>query len=119
MRRRLAIAPSLSAAAIAWMSLGWLLLDASGVGRAVAAPGREATVSARADPCGLGQPAAVGFDRRCDLELRGDGGLLEVALDETWQGNVLTQRLAIGAPSTPLWVSPEEASASSTVNGRP
>lgn len=49
------------------------------------------------------QPAQAGFDRHCDLELRGDGGRLELALDETWQGTVLTQRLAIGAPSNPLW----------------
>ena len=103
MARRLAAAASISVAAIAWIGLGWLLFDAAGVGRAVPAPAGGVPASARADPCGLGQPAAAGFDRHCDLELRGDGGLLEVALDETWQGNVLTQRLAIGAPSTPLW----------------
>ncbi len=103
MVRRSAAALSLSAAAIAWIGLGWLFFDAAGVGRAGPAPAGGSSVGARADPCGLGQPAPSGFDRHCDLELRGDGGLLEVSLDETWQGNVLTQRLAIGAPSTPLW----------------
>lgn len=103
MRRRLAIALSLSAAAVAWMTFGWLFFDASGVGRSLPAAAGDGPPSARADPCGLAQPAQAGFDRHCDLELRGDGGRLQLALDETWQGNVLTQRLAIGAPSSPLW----------------
>lgn len=85
------------------MGLGWLFFDASGVGRSLPGAAGEGPLGVRADPCGLAQPALAGFDRHCDLELRGDGGRLEVALDETWQGNVLTQRLAIGAPSSPLW----------------
>ncbi len=103
MARRLATAISLAIAAIAWTGLGWLFVDATAASRPVAVQAVSAPQSVRPDPCGLGQPAAVGFDRHCDLELRGDGGLLEVALDETWQGSVLTQRLAIGAPSSPLW----------------
>ena len=103
MARRLAPAVSVAVAVIAWIGFGWLVFDAAGFGRGGPAPAARGPLSARADPCRLGQPPATGFDRNCDFELRGDGGLLEVALDETWQGNVLTQRLAIGAPSSPLW----------------
>ncbi len=101
--RHSAAAASVAVAVVAWVGFGWLAFDAAGVGRGAAAPAAGVRVSARADPCRLDQPAAAGFDRHCDFELRGDGGLLEVALDETWQGNILTQRLAIGAPSSPLW----------------
>ena len=101
--RHSAAAASVAVAVVAWVGLGWLFADAAGLGRAGPVPAAAASLSARLDPCGLAQPTTAGFDRNCDLELRGDGGLLEVALDEIWQGSVLTQRLAVGAPSSPLW----------------
>ena len=90
-------------AIIAWAGVGWLAFDAAGGGRGAATPPTAGQATARPDPCRLAQPVATGFDRHCDLEIRGDGGLLEVAFDENWQGAVLTQRVAIGSTSTPLW----------------
>lgn len=101
--RRVAPAASVALALIAWAGLGWLTFDAAGGSRGAATASTAGQPVARPDPCRLAQPVATGFDRHCDLEFRGDGGLLEVDFDENWQGAVLTQRVAIGAPSSPLW----------------
>ena len=103
MAQRVAVIGSVVLALIAWAGVGWLTFDAAGVSRGAATPPAAGQTSARPDPCRLAQPASTGFERHCDLEIRGDGGLLEVALDESWQGTVLTQRLAIGSSSSPLW----------------
>ena len=101
--RRLAPAASIALAILSWAGLGWLTLDAAGVGRGAAILPSAERAAVRPDPCRLAQPLATGFDRHCDLEIRGDGGLLEVVFDESWQGTVLSQRLAIGSTSSPLW----------------
>lgn len=103
MTQRVAVIVSVVLALGAWAGVGWLAFDAAGAGRGATLPASAGQGSARPDPCRLAQPAATGFDRHCDLEIRGDGGLLEVAFDETWQGTVLTQRLALGSTSSPLW----------------
>lgn len=103
MTQRVAAIGSIVLALSAWAGLGWLTLDAAGGGRGTAPPPTAGQATARPDPCGLAQPVARGFERHCDLEIRGDGGLLEVAFDENWQGAVLTQRVAIGSTSSPLW----------------
>jgi len=101
--RRVVPAASVALAIIVWAWLGWLTFDAAGASRGAATASTAGQPIARPDPCRLVQPVATGFDRHCDLEFRGDGGLLEVAFDESWQGTVLTQRVAIGSPSSPLW----------------
>ena len=101
--RRLAPAASIALAIIAWAGVGWLVFDAVGGDGGAATRSSAERAAARPDPCRLAQPVATGFDRHCDLEIRGDGGLLEVAFDENWQGSVLTQRVAIGSTSSPLW----------------
>lgn len=103
MARRLVPAASVALAIIAWAGIGWLTFDAAGVGRGAVALSSAERPTARPDPCRLAQPVATGFDRHCDLQFRGDSGLLEVDFDENWQGTVLTQRVAIGSPSSPLW----------------
>ena len=91
--RRLAGALAIGLAVASWSLVGWQLYDATRVTEAASAP-----VFSRDDPCNLNAPLGTGFDRHCDLELRllPRGATVAVKLDETWEGNVLTQSLSAG-----------------------
>ncbi len=91
--RRLAGALAIGLAVASWSLVGWQLYDATRVSEAASAP-----IFSRDDPCNLSAPLGTGFDRHCDLELRllPRGATVAVKLDETWEGNVLTQSLSAG-----------------------
>ncbi len=91
--KRLAAIGAVAFAVASWSGVGWLFYDATRVTEAASAP-----VLSRDDPCNLAAPLGTGFDRHCDLALRllPRGASVALKLDETWEGNVLTQSLAAG-----------------------
>ena len=90
---RLGALGAVALAVVAWSIVSYQLYDATRVTEAASAP-----VLGRDDPCNVSVNLNTGFDRHCDLELRllPRGAPVSLRLDETWEGNVLTQSLAAG-----------------------
>src|SRR5207253_1335157 len=83
---------ALGLAAAAWVVLAAMMVDAATV------TATSAAVALPNDPCHITDPLGQGFERHCDLRLRLAAGAptVAVSLDETWEGNALSQRLSIG-----------------------
>lgn len=109
MWRAFANVGAVALAALAWLGLSTLILDAAGVDPLGLRPAAQVRVAPPPNElCALATPLGQGFDRHCDFPalLVPSGEPFRVTLDETWEGTTLVQRLAVreASSTTPAYV---------------